>query len=63
MWIAREGLSAPVPSGFEERYTEEGDAEFLNIKTGEVSYDHPLDDVYRQKVVNERKKLAKPDIK
>ena len=47
MWIAREGLQAPVPDGYEERYTEEGDAEFVNVKTGEVSYDHPLDDVYR----------------
>ena len=32
----------------------------MNTKTGDVSYDHPLDDVYRQKVIDERKKLSKP---
>ena len=51
-----------MPNGYEERYTDDGDAEFVNLKTGEISYDHPLDDIYRKKVVDERKKLtfAKP---
>ena len=47
LYIALEGLRAPVPEPWEVRKNEEGDVFFCNPETEEVMVNHPLDDFYR----------------
>eukprot|EP00903_Cladosiphon_okamuranus_P008157 g7856.t1 len=61
MWIAEEALDADVPEGW---ITGEGEGEYAglvyyyNEATGESSWDHPLDEYYRQKF---KRKKARAD--
>lgn len=47
LYIALEGLRAPVPEPWEVRKNEDGDVFFCNPETEEVMVNHPLDDFYR----------------
>ena len=59
LWIAREGVVAPVPAPW-KACTENGDDVFyFNFETGESIWDHPADERYRQLLEEKRKeKLA-----
>ncbi|CUG87178.1 Hypothetical protein, putative [Bodo saltans] len=59
LWIARDGLKAPLPSEWKPCKTDTGDVYYFNFKTGESIWDHPMDDIYKKKVEDERAKLAK----
>jgi hypothetical protein len=54
--IAEEGLSAPLPPGWQER-----DGIFVNIYSGDTQCAHPNDDVFRQRVLEARCKAAEAD--
>lgn len=58
LWIAREGVVAPVPAPW-KACTENGDDVFyFNFETGESIWDHPSDENYRQLLQDKRKEKA-----
>ncbi|GAB6028402.1 hypothetical protein CHUAL_002565 [Chamberlinius hualienensis] len=58
MWIAREGIMAPLPDDWKPCQDEEGDIYYFNFKSGESSWDHPCDQHYKSLVEKERLKIA-----
>eukprot|EP00054_Salpingoeca_dolichothecata_P013412 m.74835 g.74835 ORF g.74835 m.74835 type:complete len:145 (+) comp20463_c1_seq4:105-539(+) len=59
-WIAREGLKARLPPGwkvFEDSQT--GDIYYFNMDTGESSWEHPSDAIFKDLLEEERKIVAK----
>ncbi|ORC85841.1 uncharacterized protein TM35_000321560 [Trypanosoma theileri] len=55
LWIAREGLKAPLPEHWKACRSEKGELYYFNFKTGESSWDHPLDDQFRELLQSEKK--------
>jgi hypothetical protein len=47
--IAEEGLRAPMPDGWKSCRSAEGETFYFNTLTGESTWDHPVDTLYRQK--------------
>ena len=47
LYIAIEGLKAPVPHPWETYYDEKDEIFYVNPQTGQTMYDHPLDEEYR----------------
>eukprot|EP01017_Pseudomicrothorax_dubius_P012380 TRINITY_DN1507_c0_g2_i1.p1 TRINITY_DN1507_c0_g2~~TRINITY_DN1507_c0_g2_i1.p1 ORF type:complete len:890 (+),score=272.40 TRINITY_DN1507_c0_g2_i1:52-2721(+) len=58
LYIAREGLKAPLPAPWKACKTKEGDLYYFNFDTGESIWSHPLDGHFRQKYL-EAKALAR----
>ncbi|KAF8290181.1 putative Centrosomal protein of 164 kDa [Trypanosoma cruzi] len=58
LWIARQGLRTPLPAEWKACRTGEGDVYYFNFLTGENSWEHPMDDVFKRKVEEERAKLV-----
>ncbi|KAH0575672.1 WW domain-containing protein [Spironucleus salmonicida] len=56
LWIAEEGLKAPLPDNWIAAKTDDGDVYYQNTKTKESSWDHPCDSLYQEKVIEQRKK-------
>lgn len=54
MWIALEGLRAPLPAEWRACQTGEEEVYYFNFRTGESLWDHPMDNVFKQKVAVER---------
>lgn len=74
MWIAREGLKAPLPDHWKAVYvlisklnikptywseTEDGEIYYFNFKSGESLWDHPCDKYYKNLFQEEKKKDLK----
>lgn len=57
LWIAREGLMAPLPENWKACRSDKGDLYYFNYKTGQSIWDHPLDDEYKERFKTEKKKL------
>ncbi len=57
LWIAREGLKAPLPENWKACKSEKGELYYFNFRTGQSIWDHPSDDQYKQLVKTERAKL------
>ncbi|KAJ8034200.1 hypothetical protein HOLleu_20940 [Holothuria leucospilota] len=58
MWIAREGINAPLPNDWKPcQDTGGGDIYYFNFATGESMWDHPCDEFYRSMVAEEREKM------
>lgn len=57
LYIAVEGLKAPVPPPWETYYDDNDEIFYVNPVTGDKNYDHPLDEKYRQMFL--RKKAEK----
>ena len=49
LFIAEEGLKAPVPEPWKAFSNEKDEIYYTNTVTGQVIFDHPLDEVYRKK--------------
>mmetsp|Transcript_77255 Transcript_77255/g.121583 ORF Transcript_77255/g.121583 Transcript_77255/m.121583 type:complete len:320 (+) Transcript_77255:55-1014(+) len=62
LWIAREGVAAPVPHPW-KTCTEKGEVFYFNFETSESSWDHPSDAHYRDLLEKHRKGLATGDEK
>lgn len=58
MWIAREGLKAPLPKDWKPCQSEDGDVYYFNFKTGQSIWDHPSDEHYRNKFAEEKDRLV-----
>jgi len=56
LWVAAEGLTAPLPAGWAEHEDETGNLYFYNDETDESTREHPLDKHYRQTYLNEKRK-------
>ncbi|ORC87738.1 uncharacterized protein TM35_000201470 [Trypanosoma theileri] len=48
--IAREGLMTPLPPEWRACRTGEGEVYYFNFHTGDSSWDHPMDEVFKQRV-------------
>ncbi|ELT91382.1 hypothetical protein CAPTEDRAFT_100218 [Capitella teleta] len=56
LWIAREGINAPLPEHWKPCQDPNADIYYFNFMSGESIWDHPCDEFYRQMVVEERRK-------
>ena len=56
LWIASEGLKAPLPEDWKPCRSPEGDIYYFNFSTGESVWDHPCDEYYRKLYQDEKKK-------
>lgn len=59
MWIAKEGLRAPLPKEWKPCKTDTEEVYYFNFKTGESIWDHPLDEYFKGKYKQEKEKLKK----
>ncbi|CAJ1006488.1 putative WW domain containing protein [Leishmania naiffi] len=57
LWIAREGLKAPLPDHWKACKSEKGELYYFNFKTGQSIWDHPSDEHYRELLKTEKAKL------
>ena len=58
LWLAREGLKAPLPPDWKPCKSPEGEIYYFNFTSGESVWDHPCDGYYREQYQDEKKKLA-----
>ena len=56
LWIAREGINAPLPAHWKPCQDTNGDIYYFNFETGDSIWDHPCDEFYRAMVLEERQK-------
>eukprot|EP00996_Jenningsia_fusiforme_P000774 NODE_16_length_4662_cov_11.604379_g13_i0.p1 GENE.NODE_16_length_4662_cov_11.604379_g13_i0~~NODE_16_length_4662_cov_11.604379_g13_i0.p1 ORF type:complete len:1409 (-),score=337.43 NODE_16_length_4662_cov_11.604379_g13_i0:361-4587(-) len=61
LWIARDGLRAPLPENWRPCKTESDEVYYFNFATGESLWDHPLDEHFKQVLQDERKRLAEKE--
>jgi hypothetical protein len=47
LWIAREGLKAPLPGAWKPCQSSDGDIFYFNFETHDSVWDHPSDELYR----------------
>ncbi|KAM8927689.1 centrosomal protein of 164 kDa [Pelodytes ibericus] len=57
MWLALEGIAAPLPPQWKPCQDVTGEIYYFNFATGQSSWDHPSDELYQELVIQERKKL------
>ncbi|XP_064424832.1 centrosomal protein of 164 kDa isoform X2 [Latimeria chalumnae] len=57
MWLAREGIVAPLPAEWKPCQDVTGDVYYFNFATGQSTWDHPCDEHYRTLVNQERERL------
>ncbi|KFP43159.1 Centrosomal protein of 164 kDa, partial [Chlamydotis macqueenii] len=57
MWLAREGLMAPLPVEWRICNNSRGDIYYFNLATSQSTCIHPSEDRYKRLVIQERKKL------
>ncbi|XP_041660225.1 centrosomal protein of 164 kDa-like isoform X3 [Cheilinus undulatus] len=56
MWLAREGIVAPLPPEWKPCQDVTGDIYYFNFSSGQSTWDHPCDEHYRRLVVEERER-------
>ncbi|XP_059812810.1 centrosomal protein of 164 kDa-like isoform X4 [Hypanus sabinus] len=56
MWLAREGIVAPLPQEWKPCQDVTGDVYYFNFVSGQSTWDHPCDEQYRKLVSMEREK-------
>ncbi|GKT37187.1 WW domain [Aduncisulcus paluster] len=54
-YIAREGLRAKLPTGWKPCKSPEGDLYYFNFETGDTTWDHPCDAIYKKKFEDAKK--------
>jgi hypothetical protein len=60
LWIARDGLKAPLPPEWRPCESSDGDIFYFNFSTRESVWDHPMDDHYRKLYHVTKAKLNEP---
>ncbi|KNC55512.1 uncharacterized protein AMSG_01776 [Thecamonas trahens ATCC 50062] len=58
MWIAQEGLKAPLPAEWKPCSTQTGEIYYFNFSSGESIWDHPCDQYYKELFAKEKAKKA-----
>ncbi|XP_077086506.1 uncharacterized protein cep164 isoform X8 [Siphateles boraxobius] len=56
LWLAREGMVAPLPDEWKPCQDITGEVYYFNFSTGQSTWDHPCDEQYRQLVAQERER-------
>ncbi|XP_062407890.1 centrosomal protein of 164 kDa-like isoform X2 [Sardina pilchardus] len=56
LWLAREGIVAPLPAEWKPCQDVTGDVYYFNFSSGQSTWDHPCDEQYRQLVLQERER-------
>ncbi|XP_041920505.1 centrosomal protein of 164 kDa-like isoform X2 [Alosa sapidissima] len=56
LWLAREGIVAPLPPEWKPCQDVTGDVYYFNFSSGQSAWDHPCDEQYRQLVLQERER-------
>jgi centrosomal protein CEP164 len=56
LWIAREGLKAPLPKDWKPCQTPEGEIYYFNFGTGDSTWEHPCDEYYKKMFADEKRK-------
>ena len=56
LWIAREGINAPLPAQWKPCQNSNGDLYFFNFTTGQSMWNHPCDEFYRKMATAEKDK-------
>ncbi|XP_055954498.1 centrosomal protein of 164 kDa isoform X2 [Patella vulgata] len=56
LYIAKEGINAPLPENWKPCQDQNKDIYYFNFATGESIWDHPCDEFYRKMVDEERKR-------
>ena len=60
LWIAREGLRAPLPEHWKPcKVPGTGDIYYFNFQTGDSVWEHPCDEYYKNLYATEKAKLQK----
>ncbi|KAL0249448.1 hypothetical protein GEMRC1_004680 [Eukaryota sp. GEM-RC1] len=59
LWIAREGINAPLPEGWTAYKHDDDSIYYFNHLTQESFWEHPLDSHYKQKYLQEKEKKKK----
>ena len=62
LWIAKEGLKAPLPEPWKPCETAQGDIYYFNFQTGESIWEHPCDQYYKQMCLEEKMKRVRRQI-
>ncbi|CAF3361148.1 unnamed protein product, partial [Rotaria sp. Silwood2] len=62
LWLAKEGLMKPLPSGWKACQEENGELYYFNFNTGKSSWDHPYDEIYKARVIQAREKKTSSSI-
>jgi len=57
LWIARQGIVAPLPPDWKPCQDESGQIYYFNFATGDSEWDHPCDEYFRTMAADERAKL------
>ncbi|XP_024113896.1 centrosomal protein of 164 kDa isoform X3 [Oryzias melastigma] len=60
LWLAKEGIKAPLPPEWKPCQDVTGDIYYFNFSTGQSTWDHPCDEHYRQLVIQERERGPVP---
>mmetsp|Transcript_29633 Transcript_29633/g.78477 ORF Transcript_29633/g.78477 Transcript_29633/m.78477 type:complete len:157 (+) Transcript_29633:64-534(+) len=55
IYLAREGLKAPLTDGWKPCQNAEGEIFYFNFETGQSSWDHPADETYRNLVQDKKR--------
>ncbi|MCJ8739822.1 hypothetical protein PDJAM_G00051790 [Pangasius djambal] len=58
LWLAREGIVAPLPAEWKPCQDVTGDVYYFNFSTGQSTWDHPCDEQYRCLVAQERERSS-----
>ncbi|XP_059187889.1 centrosomal protein of 164 kDa-like isoform X2 [Centropristis striata] len=56
LWLAREGIVAPLPAEWKPCQDVTGDIYYFNFSSGQSTWDHPCDEHYRRLVAQERER-------
>jgi centrosomal protein CEP164 len=58
LYIAKEGLKAPLPENWKPCKTREGDIYYFNFATSQSQWEHPCDEFYKKKYAEAKSKKA-----
>ncbi|XP_030632637.1 centrosomal protein of 164 kDa [Chanos chanos] len=59
LWLAREGMVAPLPAEWKPCQDVTGDIYYFNFSSGQSIWEHPCDEHYRRLVVQERERHSR----
>eukprot|EP00758_Cryptobia_borreli_P018909 Tbor_TRINITY_DN7634_c0_g1::TRINITY_DN7634_c0_g1_i1::g.988::m.988 len=62
LYIAKEGLKAPLPEHWNACKSEKGDLYYFNFKTGKSIWDHPLDDHYKKLFESKKQQMKATEV-
>eukprot|EP01084_Bolivina_argentea_P029137 54083_1 len=63
IWIAEEGLKAPLPPEWKPCKTNDDDIYYFNFESGESRWEHPCDLYYKKLFKTEKQKFQKNKLK